>query len=706
MADESHYSSETTTTTNKRKYDDQIPPPSTRTRPTGFSSGPIPSASPDSGLPPPAYNTVPPPSAADDFALAKQRAQELASRLMGSATAAAAAAAAAAGSLDAKRPKFENGSGALELDKGFSSGPPDMKPHSAASAIPFSYHGGGGFQGPSKRIDIPNNRVGVIIGKGGETIKFLQVQSGSKIQVTRDNEADLNSPNRTVELMGTPEQIAKAEQLINEVLSEADAGGSGIVSRRVSGQSGSDNYVTKIPNNKVGLVIGKGGETIKNIQSRSGARVQVIPLHLPPGDTSQERTLQIDGTTEQIEVARQLVDEVISENRIRNPAMAGGYSQQGYQVRPPTSWGPPGAPQVQQHGYGFVQPGSYPGPSPQYNMSQPHYAGYPPQPTSGGYAPQPTSGGYASGWDQSTAPPTQQTSQGSGYDYYGQPSSQQQTPGGPAASADNSGYNYTHPPASSYQQVQGYTQDGYGGYHAPPQSGYGQAPPYDQLQGYNSAPGFGAATNPPQEGSTPSYGTQGETAQAPTPVQPSAVSQQGYATGQQPSPNPGTYPQGTTQPGYGMPPTSQTGYQPPVQSGYGLGGYGAPPAQKPPANPPAYGQAQQSPSTPGGYGQPAVQPGYLQSQPPASGYAQSDTGTQRVPPSSYGASAGQPGYGPPPYGAPPASQSGYGQPPYYSQPPVYAADGNPNGSTRGTYDAAPASQAAQQSVVAKASPPS
>jgi hypothetical protein len=41
--------------------------------------------------------------------------------------------------------------------------------------------------------------------------------------------------------------------------------------------------------------------------------VQVIPLHLPPGDTSTERTLQIDGTSEQLESAKQLVNEVISE---------------------------------------------------------------------------------------------------------------------------------------------------------------------------------------------------------------------------------------------------------------------------------------------------------------------------------------------------------------------------------------------------------
>lgn len=60
----------------------------------------------------------------------------------------------------------------------------------------------------------------MIIGKGGETIKYLQLQSGAKIQVTRDVDADPGSTTRGVDLMGTPDQIAKAEQLIQDVLSE------------------------------------------------------------------------------------------------------------------------------------------------------------------------------------------------------------------------------------------------------------------------------------------------------------------------------------------------------------------------------------------------------------------------------------------------------------------------------------------------------
>ena len=86
---------------------------------------------------------------------------------------------------------------------------------STPSSILVSY---GGYQGSRKKIDVPNGRVGVIIGKGRETIKYLQLQSRAKIQVTWDIDVDPNSQTRMVELMGTPDQIAKAEQLITDVL--------------------------------------------------------------------------------------------------------------------------------------------------------------------------------------------------------------------------------------------------------------------------------------------------------------------------------------------------------------------------------------------------------------------------------------------------------------------------------------------------------
>ncbi|KAL8480231.1 hypothetical protein ACS0TY_026960 [Phlomoides rotata] len=140
---------------------------------TGFSS------SPDSAAPPPVYNNVTLPM--KEIELAKQKAQEIA----------------------AKRARVENGAG---VGGGFDSidagaGQKHLGLGLGAPPQSASY----GYPGPSKKIDIPNGRVGVIIGKGGETIKYLQLQSGAKIQVTRDMDADPNSSTRAVELMGTPE---------------------------------------------------------------------------------------------------------------------------------------------------------------------------------------------------------------------------------------------------------------------------------------------------------------------------------------------------------------------------------------------------------------------------------------------------------------------------------------------------------------------
>lgn len=63
-------------------------------------------------------------------------------------------------------------------------------------------------------------QVGVLIGKGGETIRHLQYNSGAKIQITRDADSDPRSSTRSVELIGTLENIDKAEKLIKDVIAE------------------------------------------------------------------------------------------------------------------------------------------------------------------------------------------------------------------------------------------------------------------------------------------------------------------------------------------------------------------------------------------------------------------------------------------------------------------------------------------------------
>jgi len=62
-------------------------------------------------------------------------------------------------------------------------------------------------------IPVPNDCVGLIIGKGGETIRMLQQTTGAKIQVAKKEIEKDNLRNVFVE--GPPEQYQKAKDLID-----------------------------------------------------------------------------------------------------------------------------------------------------------------------------------------------------------------------------------------------------------------------------------------------------------------------------------------------------------------------------------------------------------------------------------------------------------------------------------------------------------
>ncbi|XP_057993701.1 uncharacterized protein LOC131174431 isoform X2 [Hevea brasiliensis] len=160
-------------------------------------------------------------------------------------------------------------------------------------------------------MEVPND-------KGGETIRYLQYNSGAKIQITRDADANPQSTTRPVEIIGTLSNIKKAEKLINAVIAEADAGGSpspvarGLPSAQTSGVG--EQLEMQVPNEKVGLIISRGGDAIKALRAKSGARIQLIPQHLPEGDGAKERTVRVTGDRKQIEMAREMIKDVTNQH--------------------------------------------------------------------------------------------------------------------------------------------------------------------------------------------------------------------------------------------------------------------------------------------------------------------------------------------------------------------------------------------------------
>lgn len=150
--------------------------------------------------------------------------------------------------------------------------------------------GMGGGQRSIGEVIVPRASVGMIIGKGGETIKRLAAESGAKIQFKPDE--DQTTPDRCAVIQGTTEQIAKATQMISELVNKSGAG------------SGAEMFYMHVPSNKTGLVIGKGGETIKQICAESGAHVE---LSRDPPPNASEKVFIIKGTPYQIHHAQHII---------------------------------------------------------------------------------------------------------------------------------------------------------------------------------------------------------------------------------------------------------------------------------------------------------------------------------------------------------------------------------------------------------------
>ncbi|CAH1101227.1 unnamed protein product [Psylliodes chrysocephalus] len=99
-------------------------------------------------------------------------------------------------------------------------------------------YGGGGYGGGGGRRDdrnsnsggqnwrddkfetmyVPSMKVGKIIGRGGSKINELQGESGARIQVTKDVEGD----DTIVKLFGSDSCVARAKELINDLVTEPD----------------------------------------------------------------------------------------------------------------------------------------------------------------------------------------------------------------------------------------------------------------------------------------------------------------------------------------------------------------------------------------------------------------------------------------------------------------------------------------------------
>jgi far upstream element-binding protein len=194
----------------------------------------------------------------------------------------------------------------------------------------------------SIQIMVPDKTVGLIIGRGGETIRDLQEKSGCHINIVGENKS-INGL-RPVNLIGSKSAADHAKRLIDEIVSSDTRGGNsgnggngmamsqpsgrapdfyqGAVGGSSGGGGGGDRISEDIhvPSEAVGMIIGKGGETIKDMQNQTGCKINVTQ----PKNPDIEREIGLIGTRHAIEAAKRVIWEKVESVRHRDAGRGGG----------------------------------------------------------------------------------------------------------------------------------------------------------------------------------------------------------------------------------------------------------------------------------------------------------------------------------------------------------------------------------------------
>ncbi|KAF4045553.1 KH domain [Phytophthora infestans] len=193
-----------------------------------------------------------------------------------------------------------------------------------------NYGPGNDAHSSSYDMKVPRELVGYIIGRGGETIRDLQMKSGAHIQIVREEEGAPQTADRFVNIAGNQDTLELAQKLIQNLIDERqqNQGAGGFRERddrdrmaRYGGinPDGSDSVEIMVPNERVGLIIGRGGCTIKAIQQRTGTSV-TIP-QTPDPNHPEMRLITIRGTMEAKEAAKFEIQSMVSDE----PGQRHGY---------------------------------------------------------------------------------------------------------------------------------------------------------------------------------------------------------------------------------------------------------------------------------------------------------------------------------------------------------------------------------------------
>ena len=223
-------------------------------------------------------------------------------------------------------PRRANGS-SFTRDRSFSPGLPNRGVPS--SFLPRGFGGPGdrspsGYGGGSDEeyIQIDSGLVGLIIGRQGENLRRVENETHTRVQFITG--PDATGPKRQCKIRGTQAAREEAKAEIARIIEENGNPARGNVpperysgnAKAVAGhqpalRAGEDAEQIMVPNRTVGLIIGKGGETIRDLQDRSQCHVNIVG---PEKSVNGLRPVNLIGTPQAALMAKELIMEIVDSD--------------------------------------------------------------------------------------------------------------------------------------------------------------------------------------------------------------------------------------------------------------------------------------------------------------------------------------------------------------------------------------------------------
>ena len=173
----------------------------------------------------------------------------------------------------------------------------------------------------TETLMVDSNLVGLIIGRAGENLRRVEAETKSRVQFMAAG-ADGNTAQRICKITGTRTAREHAKSEIARIINEnATAKGAPVVEKGIKQpgsqqpalRTGEDSIQMMVPNRTVGLIIGRGGETIRDLQERSGCHVNIVG---EDKSVNGLRPVNLIGTKEAAAIAKELILEIVdSDNK-------------------------------------------------------------------------------------------------------------------------------------------------------------------------------------------------------------------------------------------------------------------------------------------------------------------------------------------------------------------------------------------------------